>query len=261
MTFWKARPWLIVLTVMALAGAAGLARWVQVRRGYAELLSVDADVAPSRPAIAAFALARAPRIYRQACQRCHGADLRGDRRLGAADLTDGDWLYGSGQVSDIEQTITYGVRSGDPRSRNLASMPAFARPEPYGRYHIPPLRPGEIKDLIEYLRSIEGRPADPAAAARGDQVFHTNGGCFDCHGADALGDGAIGAPNLRDNIWLYGDGSRGAVFDSIAYGRAGVCPAQIQHLKAGEIRAVALYVYARAHRAPVRAAKNGTGRS
>jgi len=246
MTHWKSRLWLIVLIVLALAGSAGLARWVQVRRGYAELLSVDADVAPSRPQIAAFARAEAPRLYRQACQRCHGADMNGEPRFGAANLTDGDWLYGAGRVSDIEQTITYGIRSGDPRSRNLASMPAFAQPEPYGRYHIPPLKPDEIRDLVEYLRSIEGRPADPAAAARGDQVFHANGGCFDCHGADALGDGAIGAPNLRDNIWLYGDGSRAAVFDSIAHGRAGACPAQIQRLTAGEIRAVALYVQARA---------------
>jgi len=215
----------------------------------------------NQPRIRAFALAAAPSLYRDACQRCHGADLKGDRRLGVADLTDGDWLYGSGQVSDIEQTITYGIRSGDPKSRNLASMPAFARPEPYGRYHIPPLKPDEIRHVTEYLLSIEGRPADAAATAQGDQIFHTNGGCFDCHGADALGDGAIGAPNLRDNIWLYGGESRGSVFDSIAYGRAGACPAQIQRLKAGEIRAIALYVYARAHRAPVRVASDARGHS
>jgi len=228
--------------------------------GYAELLSVDADVAPHRSAIAAFALSQAPGLYRRACQDCHRADLKGDRRLGVADLTDGDWLYGAGQVSDIEQTITYGIRSGDPKSRNLASMPAFARPEPYGRYHIPPLRPDEIRKVTEYLRAIEGRSADAAAAAKGDAIFHTNGGCFDCHGADALGDGAIGAANLRDNIWLYGDGSRAAVFDSIAYGRAGACPAQIGRLKAGEIRAIALYVYLRAHRAPSHGAADGKAR-
>jgi cytochrome c oxidase cbb3-type subunit 3 len=81
-------------------------------------------------------------------------------------------------------------------------------------------------------------------AARGDRIFHGAGGCYDCHGQDALGDGAIGAANLRDRVWLYGDGSRRSVFDSIAHGRAGACPAQIGQLKAADIRALALYVHA-----------------
>ena len=169
--------------------------------------------------------------------------MKGDRRLGAPDLTDGDWLFGEGRVSEIEQTVTHGVRSGDPKARNLADMPAYGRAEPYARYHIPPLSPGDIRDVTQYLLSIEGRPADAAAAARGDAIFHTRGGCYDCHGADAHGDGAIGAPNLRDRVWLYGDGSPAAIFDSIALGRAGACPTWIGRLDAAEIRALAVFVH------------------
>jgi len=243
----KSRTWLILASLAVVLGGAALARWGYVERGYARLLTADADAIPERPELKAFALSAAAPVYRRVCMSCHGADLKGNHKLGAPDLTDGDWLYGDGRVSEIEQTLTYGVRSGDAKSRNLASMPAFGQPEPYARYHIPPLRPGEIKDVTEYLIWLEARPADQVAAARGDRIFHTSGGCFDCHGADATGDGAIGAPNLKDRIWLYGDGSRAAVIDTIVHGRAGACPAWIHRLTAGQIRAVALYVYAKSH--------------
>jgi cytochrome c oxidase cbb3-type subunit 3 len=121
-------------------------------------------------------------------------------------------------------------------------MPAYGQAEPYARYHIPPLGPGDVRDVTEYLLSVEGRSADPAAAGRGDVIFHTRGGCYDCHGADAHGDGAIGAPNLADRVWLYGDGSRRAIFETIVHGRAGACPSWIGRLPAAEIRALAVFI-------------------
>jgi cytochrome c oxidase cbb3-type subunit 3 len=99
--------------------------------------------------------------------------------------------------------------------------------------------------VADYLISLSGRPADPAAASRGDSIFHGRGGCYDCHGADAHGDGAIGAANLTDGIWLYGDGSRAAIAESIAHGRAGACPRWIGAMSAGEIRALAVFVHDR----------------
>jgi cytochrome c oxidase cbb3-type subunit 3 len=241
----KAR-WIAIASagVLALlAGAAG-ARRVWTQAGYADLLRVDADAILTRPDLSAFAMARAAPIYQRECAGCHGVDLAGNRRLGAPDLADADWLHGEGRVSQIEQTLTHGVRSGDPKGRNLASMPAYGQPKPYQRYHIPPLSPPDIGDVTEYLLTLEGRPADPAAAGRGDAIFHGRGGCYDCHGPDGRGDGAIGAPNLADTIWLYGDGSRAAIFRSVAGGRAGACPAWIQRLSAGEIRALAVFVHA-----------------
>jgi cytochrome c oxidase cbb3-type subunit 3 len=50
-----------------------------------------------------------------ACAACHGADGKGNRTLGAPDLTDGFWLYGGG-IEDIVETIR--------RGRN-GVMPAF----------------------------------------------------------------------------------------------------------------------------------------
>jgi cytochrome c oxidase cbb3-type subunit 3 len=224
--------------------AGGAAAWgAYVGGGYGDLLRIDADAIPGRPRLESFAVARARPLYARHCASCHGATLAGDPGRGAPDLADGDWLYGEGRVSEIEQTLTHGVRSGDAKSRNLASMPAYATPEPYARYHIPPLGPADIRDVTDYLISLSGRPADAAAAGRGEAVFHGRGGCYDCHGVDAHGDGAIGAPNLGDRIWLYGDGSRAAIAESIAHGRAGACPRWIGVLSAGEIRALAVYVH------------------
>ncbi len=247
--------WIVAGCALALLllGGAAAARLIGAAAGDRALLSMDADRILGQPDLRDYAVARATPIFRRQCAGCHGVDLRGNRRRGAADLTDADWLHGEGRVSDIEQTLTHGVRSGDPEGRNLASMPAYGRPEPYARYHIPPLSPGDIRDVTEYLLTLEGRPADTPAAGRGEGIFHGRGGCYDCHGQDGHGDAAIGAPNLTDGVWLYGDGSRAAIFNSIAGGRAGACPAWIGRLSAGEIRALAVFVHEHGGRGGARA--------
>jgi hypothetical protein len=52
---------------------------------------------------------------------------------------------------------------------------------------------------------------------------------------------------LIDNITLYGDGSRQALFMSIANGRQGVCPAWAGQISPTGIRELALYVYSLSH--------------
>jgi len=108
-----------------------------------------------------------------------------------------------------------------------------------------PLSPGDIHDVASYLLSFREQQADSAAVQRGKQIFYdTNKGvCTDCHGSDAKGDSAIGAPDLTDAIWLRGDGSRQSIEDTIAHGLAGRCPAWITELSPETIRAVAVYVY------------------
>jgi cytochrome c oxidase cbb3-type subunit 3 len=122
-------------------------------------------------------------------------------------------------------------------------MPAFATPEPYKAYKIEPLTPGEIADVTAYVLSLSGPAADATAVQRGSVVFHKNGFCFDCHGADGRGDPAIGAPDLTDRIWLYGDGSMASVSRSIAHGLAGACPPWIDRLAPETIRAIAVYIH------------------
>lgn len=212
------------------------------------LLRIEPDAVAAEPDLVRYAVARGEPLYRRYCAGCHGQDLRGDRWRGAPNLVDGDWLYGSGGVAAIQQTITYGVRSGSPKSRSLAVMPAFAHPDPNGREKVNALSPAEIGDLVDFLYSLEGLPADAVAAARGAQLYADRGVCYDCHSRDAQGDQAIGAPNLADRVWLYGDGSRSAVFRSIAEGREGACPAFGERLGPVGVRVLAVFVHTRASR-------------
>jgi cytochrome c oxidase cbb3-type subunit 3 len=225
--------------------AAGL---LSSSRLEAQLVRSDPDIVPAQPRLIRFAATHGAGVFKAQCASCHGAAGKGSTARGVPDLTDADWLYGSGKVSDIEKVAYYGIRAHSPRGWNLAVMPGFARPVPSANEQLAPLRPGEIASVTAYLQSRAGRPADPAAAEAGQRIFAGKGGCYDCHANDARGDPAIGAPNLVDKVWLYGDGGRQAIFDSIAYGRQGVCPARASRLSALRLREVSLYVFALSHR-------------
>lgn len=209
-----------------------------------ELLRADPDSIPGNPALMAFALSRGKPLFEMHCAACHGAQGQGDPRRGIPALNDGDWLYGTGAVSDIEQVAKFGIRSYHPRAWNLAIMPAYATPRASARdSRIQSLAPRDILDLVEFLFRAQGRTADTTAAARGAALFAGVGGCYDCHAADAKGDSAIGAPDLTDPITLYGDGSRESLAMSISYGRHGMCPAWENRIDPAGIREVAAFVY------------------
>ncbi len=236
--------------LLVLIAASSLLAAVFAADGYTarQLLRADPDALPAQPMLLRFAARRGGAWFEARCAVCHGASGKGDPGKGIPDLTDDDWLYGSGRPAEIERVIDYGIRSHNPKSWNLAIMPAFGRPRPNpADKNIRPLTPGEIDDVVEFLMRQQGRPADAAAAARGAVLFAGHGGCYDCHSLDAKGDSAIGAPNLSDAITLYGDGGREALHMSIAYGRQGVCPAWINRASAASIRELALYVYSISH--------------
>jgi len=158
------------------------------------------------------------RLFVNYCATCHGSDARGAR--GFPNLRDNDWLYG-GTPDTIKQTIMNG-RSG--------VMPAWEA-----------ALGGEagVADMTEYVFSLSGRKVDQAAAARGAEKYQTL--CVACHGADGTGNQALGAPNLTDNIWLYG-GSPARVQETIAKGRNGKMPAQ-EFLGEAKVHLLAAYVY------------------
>lgn len=243
----SARLRVLILAGLVL-GAAGLTWAVLGAQQDARLVRADADSLPARPALMHYAVDRGRGLFKSRCASCHGPNGQGRYTLGAANLTDKDWLYGDGQVSDIETVVLYGIRAPNGRTWKLADMPAFGTPRPYAREAaIKPLSPGDIRDVIQFLHSVAGKPADVVAATRGAGLFAGRGGCYDCHAGDARGDPAIGGPNLADDIWLYGDGADKWIFDSIAKGRAGVCPAWAERLSPVKIREVSLYVYSLSH--------------
>lgn len=238
------REWSIALAALALValGGALLAQRASNHRLLDRLIAADPDAVLADPALRDTAMIIGKPLFLHNCAACHGEQGRGSTARGVPDLTDGDWLYGEGRVGEIEQIVLHGIRSGDTRGQALADMPAYASPDPYPREHIGALRPGEIEDVATYLRSLHGDAAPADAVLRGKAIFGGKGGCWDCHGGDASGDPAIGAPNLLDDVWLYGDGSKVGITRSIAYGRKGAMPAFSHVLTAQQARAVAAYV-------------------
>jgi len=98
----------------------------------------------------------------------------------------------------------------------------------------------QINDVAEFVLSLSGKSSDAAAVARGEKVFAEQ--CVACHGADGKGKQELGAPNLADEIWLYG-GSKSAVVESIRTGRGGVMPAWADRLDAITLKSLAIYVH------------------
>jgi cytochrome c oxidase cbb3-type subunit 3 len=66
--------------------------------------------------------ARGKPLFAQSCAACHGADGKGNPALGAPNLTDRIWLYGSGEAAIIE-TITHGRSNQMPAHKGFLSEP------------------------------------------------------------------------------------------------------------------------------------------
>lgn len=164
------------------------------------------------------ALKMGQRLFANNCAQCHGADARGS--FGFPNLTDGDWLYG-GAPEQIEHSISHG-RSG--------GMPAWESA----------LGDAGVEQVTAFVGTLSGRQADPALAAQGQQKFAMF--CSACHGPDGKGNPQLGAPNLTDNVWLYG-GSPLQVQQTVRYGRNGRMPAWNERLGPEKVHLLAAYVY------------------
>ena len=228
---------ILLLLILVVAMAASK------RRDRVELLRADADRILDDPRLASRTIAAGHKVFLTHCAICHGTEGRGSTATGTPDLTDQEFLYGAGRVSEIESIVLHGIRSGDDKGWDLAWMPAYGHAVPYARDKLPSLSPGEIEQLTSFLRTLNGAIGeDPTAVSAGSILFEGHGGCWDCHGRDAQGDPAIGAPNLRDGKWLRGDGSRRDISRIIREGLHGVSPAFHGRLDPANARAVAVYV-------------------
>ncbi len=222
------------------AAAVLLAVMINAHHREAAILRADPETILSDPDLRETALAAGTPVYMRYCASCHGATGKGDNGFGVPDLTDDDRLYGFGTVAENEDIARFGIRTPNKRGWNLAVMPAYASAVPDKAELLPPQSPADIEDMTQFLLSFTARATDNRAAARGRVAFD-RAGCWDCHGRDAGGDPAIGAPTLTDDIWLYG-GGHDDIHRSIARGRAGLSPAFGDALSPAQLRAVAVYV-------------------
>jgi cytochrome c oxidase cbb3-type subunit 3 len=217
------------------------------RRGplLAALARTPIDELPRNPQLMQQAVAGGRAAFRVNCVQCHGAGAAGS--LGYPNLNDDDWLWG-GNLKEIEQTITHGIRQpGDAQTRT-SLMPSF------GRDGI--LKPDQIADVASYVRVLGRKDRPSPASLRGATLFAGN--CAVCHGPAGKGSRQVGAPNLTDAIWLYGS-SLDAIEASVTNAHAGVMPAWGPKLDKATIRMLAAYVHSLGGGEDFAPAATGTG--
>jgi len=192
--------------------------------GNASLADIEKD-----PALLALARARGKTVFADNCAPCHGTGAAGAK--GYPNLNDDDWLWG-GSLDQIMQTIQFGARSGNAKAHE-GQMLAF------GRDGV--LKKEEIVTVASYVRSLAGLSIAPGSdVAAGKKIFAEN--CASCHGEGGKGNEELGAPNLTDQIWLYGS-DEATLIETITSGRAGVMPAWSGRLDPVTIKALTVYVH------------------
>ncbi|MBQ0818484.1 MAG: cytochrome-c oxidase, cbb3-type subunit III [Hyphomicrobiaceae bacterium] len=182
----------------------------------------------ANPELLNFALAGGAAAFGDNCAPCHGRGAQG--AVGYPNLRDDAWLWG-GSLDAIHQTIRYGIRADHPDTRN-GQMPAFGR--------LGMLQPPQVNDVAEHVLSLSGNAEDQEAAERGGEMFTTN--CAACHGADGTGNRELGAPNLADELWLYG-GDKASIVETINNARGGMMPAWNERLDPATVKELAIYVH------------------
>ncbi len=169
------------------------------------------------------------RLFASYCSVCHGSDARG--ATGFPNLRDDDWLWG-GSPEQIKTSILDG---------RFGIMPGWEAP----------LGGDEgVEKVANYVMKLAGRDVDETLAAAGKVQFDMF--CVGCHMPGGTGNYALGAPNLTNNIWLYG-GSPRAIKYSIAKGHQGVMPPFKEFLGEARSHVLAAYVYSLSHEADVNA--------
>ncbi|MBL8525368.1 MAG: cytochrome-c oxidase, cbb3-type subunit III [Betaproteobacteria bacterium] len=211
-----------------LGNFAGRLGWTSANEYQQEIAQANAEYGPlfdKYMKVDIITLAKDPqanamgqRLFLNYCAQCHGSDAGGAK--GFPNLRDRDWLYG-GDPASIETTIL------DGRNGVMPTLVAAIGGET------------GVMELTHYVRSLSGLKHDATQAAAGKTKFAV---CTGCHGADAKGMTAMGAPNLTDAVWLYGS-SEETIAETIRHGRNNMMPAQKERLGEAKVHLLAAYVY------------------
>jgi len=223
--------WLILSTMVfsvvylmlypGLGSYSGALKWSQGGRLDESFVSYGERFGPIRHEIADASLeslqsddaimASARRIFDRKCGICHGADAGGQASR-FPDLTDDVWQWGGG-LEQIEETI----RSG--RQATMVGWQAVLGDDGVGQ-------------VAHYVLSL--RESSEAHDVEGGRTSYGQF-CVACHGPTGEGNVALGAPNLTDDVWLYG-GSVEDIEQTVAFGRHGHMPAFNDRLDDTQIR-------------------------
>ena len=247
-------PWLAQLQVFGifavgylvyypgLGAIAGSAKWTSAKEHDADKAKEDQKLALTfgkYDGMSIDALANDPQavklgkaIFANNCATCHGSTAQG--AIGYPNLTDDIWHWG-GSPEQVLQTVL------DGREGVMA---------PWGDVLTGMGGPNAVNNVVAYVRTLSSPDAslqNNYMASQGKKLFDSL--CTACHGQDGKGNQALGAPDLTDSYWLYGDGTK-ALRQTITDGRHGIMPAHRELLGETRARVVAAYVYSLSHGKP-----------
>ncbi len=168
----------------------------------------------------ALSLGRA--IFNNTCATCHGSSAQG--AIGYPNLRDDIWHWG-GSPERVLETVLDGREGVMPEWGQVLTG--------IGGEHA-------VLSVASYVRSFSHPAPNDYFAAQGQRLYE--GVCVACHGIDGKGNPELGAPDLTDDYWLYGDSTE-SLTKTIANGRHGVMPAHRGLLGETRSRLVAAYVW------------------
>lgn len=171
-------------------------------------------------------------VFANHCAACHGSTAQGAQ--GYPNLTDASWQWG-GEPDTVLATVLHGRQAAMPSwSATLTAMGG----------------PGAVEDVAAYVLSMSGRTPNtaPAGQVQKGQALYA-GICAACHGPDGKGNAAVGAPDLTDEVWLYGNDAA-AIQTAIVQGRNGVMPAHLPLIGETRTRLAVAYVLSLSKAAP-----------
>lgn len=229
--------WLFYLTVAfgllylalypGLGNFGGARGWTQAKQYEEEKAAVEAKAQAILGPLAAMpvaelatneqAMATAHNLFQQNCAQCHGSDGGGAK--GFPNLANSDWQWG-GDADTVVATIANG---------RLGVMPAWG----------PALGAQGVDEVVAYVQKLSGQQADATLASAGEARFQLM--CVACHGVDGKGMAALGAPNLTDDVWIYG-GDAATLRQTVDVGRNGQMPAWNDKLGEQRVKLLAAYV-------------------
>ena len=178
-------------------------------------------------ALRTFATAAGAAAFKVNCVQCHGSGAAGSP--GYPNLNDDEWLWG-GKPTDIQTTITHGIRFASDADTRFSEMP------PFGDVLDKP----QVASVTAYVMSLSGEASNPSLVEGGKTLFTEN--CAACHGDDGKGNRELGAPNLTDAIWLRGS-TEAAIAAQVAAPRHGTMPGWVGRLGETTVKELTVYVH------------------
>jgi cytochrome c oxidase cbb3-type subunit 3 len=164
-------------------------------------------------------------IFNNTCATCHGSSGQG--AVGYPNLSDDIWHWG-GSPDRVLETVLNGREGVMPEWGTVLTGMGGEHAVDY------------VAAYVRALSSPDKSLYNDYMAAQGKKLYE--GVCVACHGAEGKGNTEMGAPDLTDDYWLYGN-SPAAIHESIAKGRHGVMPAHRELLGETRARLVAAYVW------------------